>query len=129
MAYGVGFLIIYYAFQKNKYTTEEFLAFLMAIIATILAAKRIAILGLLVVLLLDFVLKSTKVKNREKLIKRAMIGTVLIIYGFVLLVSFGGFWNLVIFDNTDFTAGRSAYYKVFYDLTIGLRLPIYIVIY
>ncbi|NSD38666.1 hypothetical protein G5B24_10735 [Blautia glucerasea] len=117
LAYGVGFLIIYYAFQKNKYTAEEFLVFLMAIIATILAAKRIAILGLLVVLLLNFALKSTKVKNREKLIKRAMVGTVLIIYGFVLLVSFGGFWNLVIFDNTDFTAGRSAYYKVFYDLT------------
>lgn len=38
--YGVGFLIIYYAFQKNKYTAEEFLVFLMAIIATILAAKR-----------------------------------------------------------------------------------------
>ena len=69
LAYGVGFLIIYYAFQKNKYTAEEFLVFLMAIIATILAAKRIAILGLLVVLLLNFALKSTKVKNREKLIQ------------------------------------------------------------
>lgn len=117
LAYGVGFLIIYYAFQKNKYTAGELLTFLVAIIVTILAAKRIAMLGLLAVLLLNFAVRSTKVKNREKLIKQAMVGTVLVIYAFVLLVSFGGFWKLTMFDNTDFTAGRSAYYKVFYDFT------------
>lgn len=117
MAYASGFLIIYYIFQQNKITIKQFFFLMVALVIAFLAAKRIGMLGLLVVLLIHLLLKTTKSSNKLKVLKISIIVTCIVVTLFLFLVSSGLFWSLASFGENDFTAGRSYYYQVFYDLT------------
>lgn len=117
MAYASGFIIIYYIFEKERITAKQLLFLILALMVAFLAAKRIGMIGLLVVLLIHFILKISKKSNKKKILKLSLIVTFIVIILYLFLVSSGIFWSMASFGINDFTAGRSYYYRVFYDLT------------
>ena len=117
MAYASGFIIIYYVFQKERITAKQLLFLILALVVAFLAVKRIGMLGLLAVLFIHFVLKISKTSNKKRILKATVIVTCLLIILYLYLISSGLFWSMASFGMNDFTAGRSYYYKVFYNLT------------
>lgn len=121
LAFASGYLFIYFAIVKKKWSKKEFIHFLFMLLVLAAAAKRIGIAALFAVLIFNFFVMFFYKNKRllDKLCKVTSIILFLLMYLFVYLIINGSIFEFVTnnFDNmANFLMGRNWYWKVLADM-------------
>lgn len=115
IAFGTGFVIIYFMCIKEKWHIKNIKIELLAMLIFILAYKRIGIVALLIALMCWWFLKCFSSSDQIRFTK--LFGWMMIIscYLFVFFIVSGELWKFLEIIDVNMS-GRSYYYKIVSDI-------------
>ena len=116
LAFGVGYILLYYALIHKKWTTPHRIFFGIVIAITIVAFKRIGIAALIVAIVVELILRRIKNRDTRRVVVYAGCGiAITCCYLFVAMIINGSLVDLLDRFHINLM-GRNYYYKLVGDL-------------